>query len=844
MEAKIEARVREIETRLKDIEERMDQLDPSKETEYLNEELDGIVVLIGEVIELFNKDLPEDLEQHFDRYNRLNKKIFGLLERSGKYSNPKQDKLTAWGFGRIGVDNSEVKIDDIDYVGFEDLIPVIREQFKNPAQQLTIALIACLIAFAASYLDWITLRWTKRAYRDDKEEAEAHAEFMDYWIAKISVVITAALNSGPFSAYFKPDTQLTDDFVKKVLERRLEAGSKIPRDKPRYARMRKIGQWIPVPPIPGLSYPLVDLIRTEPAQRHNARVKTLMGIAKDPKELFAFLTEVMPGLAYIGHPETGVNMGNVRARNDQHIGGEYNRKQAKEIGTVCASIQALAERFNNTMSMEAWLSAREELFGKSDELTDICSRLKGEENIEAYTDAVALYGKVFSRHIQVLGEILEKIRLNLLLNDENGMNEKALENLVAQLEQFRQYIEDLGLMDDEEIKPVLEGVLAKIDDDVARIKAIPEERRIAAEEAAKEAAKAALNDGIKAVHGLPPISIGQPDDELEGERRRVEELKARVQAAAVLPEGDEQAREQVAAAMKALEEREQAIAQIPERRREAAVKGVQAEIEEAIAAPVEGKNEKELAAEAAKLAKLKEKAIELGVADKAQTEAVFRPKQEKIEVAQRGRHEERSQHEIQKAFQDALEASRNLPEIVSTQADRTLVGEREKLEGLLVAIKAVGTITDLDIRQQAQEARDRIQEKIKKIDEIRTKRAQEGEELRRRAAVRAREDETVETFERFKEWEKARTSPQDDFGCANLLAEYLGEEALLTGMQALGETVVNSETTARLSMAYDKAQADLEYLGRVDESRRQEIEAMKKLLEQDWEKLKSYFVKL
>lgn len=329
-----------IEQKLAQIEKTINGLSASAEIEYLNRDLKSVVKGIEEIISMLSKDLPDDLNQHLEKYNDLSSQLVQIAQQSGKYKKLQPNRLANLESPTLDIKNEALAVEDFHYVGFEDLAKVLKQQF-NPSQQTILVLLACLIAFAASYLDLITLKWTRKAHQKDRREIEGHGEFMEYWLTKLSTVITAALNSGPFSEYFKGKEQLHPHHVRSALEARLARSNTIPRDSEFYRKVRKAEAWVPLPPIPGWSYPMVDMKQTEDAQRHNATAGDLMKLVRDPREFMEFLKEIMPGLKHVEEPSPSIHLDNVRARDGQHVDTEFVRFQAEEIRGVEQALKHL-----------------------------------------------------------------------------------------------------------------------------------------------------------------------------------------------------------------------------------------------------------------------------------------------------------------------------------------------------------------------------------------------------------------------------------------------------------------------------------------------------------------------
>lgn len=322
-----------VENMLEGIATKLAALDPTKDVEYVQKDVDAIVKSVSEAVAMLNEDLPEEIEGHLGEYNALNQRLVELIRRSGNYPNLAPDKVEGWTLPNLEIDNSPIEVGEIEYVGFENMAKVLRQKFtgNERAAVLTLALI---IGFLASYADLITLRWTREAYRTDKQQASnIQNQYGDYFENKLIDLLMASLNRGPFSRYFKGEVAVKRESIKEILDEYLEEKSVLGQDNSAY---RSASQFLPLSTWADLrGY-------TEVAQRHNARTQALLQLLKDPRILGELICRILPGNRFLDDAHSGETVAGMRkhsyeaieARNgviDQRLKEERVEQQQRKL---------------------------------------------------------------------------------------------------------------------------------------------------------------------------------------------------------------------------------------------------------------------------------------------------------------------------------------------------------------------------------------------------------------------------------------------------------------------------------------------------------------------------------
>ncbi|MEK7145630.1 MAG: hypothetical protein AAB802_00415, partial [Patescibacteria group bacterium] len=299
-----------IENMLESVATKLVALDPTKDVEYVQKDVNEIVSSVSEAIAMLNEDLPEGVEAHLAGYNGLNERLVELIRKSGNYPNLSPDKVQGWTLPNLEIDNSPIEVGEIEYVGFENMRKVLREKFTSNERTVVLTL-ALILGVLASYMDLLTLRRTRQAYQTDREEAQGIQEkYGTYFEDKILDLLLASFNRGPFSRYFKGNVEVKRETIKEILEEYLAEKSVLRQDGQTYHVVSKflplstLGDW--------QGY-------TEVAQRHNARTETLLQLLREPEALREIICRVLPGNRFLDDMHSGETLAGVRKHSFETV---------------------------------------------------------------------------------------------------------------------------------------------------------------------------------------------------------------------------------------------------------------------------------------------------------------------------------------------------------------------------------------------------------------------------------------------------------------------------------------------------------------------------------------------
>ncbi|MBT3864891.1 hypothetical protein HOF67_02575 [Candidatus Peregrinibacteria bacterium] len=326
--AEIEAEIAEI----KRIQE--EDLKADKAIEYINVDLENIsdpeTGHFAKILEIANEDLKDELEALYDDHNELLGDLGTIAQNSGRYDNYDTGRLKEMDVPEISIENAPITVDSMEFKGPNRLL---EDTYKEKGKYLASILAALALLFGATFTHWdqLLLPVTRKSYRKDRERAEELNErFYNVILDKISEIIANLLNHGPFQSYFKND-EIHKGYIKERLTRlfdeRFEAKSKGTNILSRGLKSLKRG----------LSP------NTYFAQDHNARVKIVKGFMTDPKEMSAFLQEILPGLRVLDPKASASDQVDLRDRSaglsDIAISQESEPLQREDLRRIRSTVE-------------------------------------------------------------------------------------------------------------------------------------------------------------------------------------------------------------------------------------------------------------------------------------------------------------------------------------------------------------------------------------------------------------------------------------------------------------------------------------------------------------------------
>ncbi|MBI5413762.1 hypothetical protein HZA42_05445 [Candidatus Peregrinibacteria bacterium] len=344
VEAKANEKLAHLQAVLEKVDALTATLSPSSEIETLNDQLRQVTDSIAEAVAILNTDLPKDLKAHLAQYEAVSKQILQIAQRSGKYPRLQPDQLAKWEVPPVKVDTSKIEVGRFKFVGFEDLVPVMKEHLDGK-QSFGLILLGVIIAFLSSYADLFTLSSSRKGYaKDRKEAADKKTEYFDYTFDKVVTLLASVLNRGPYSQFFKPGVAVDQRVVESAIRQRVDELATQPQDGKIFRLLGKV--------LPMEFFNKRRRGRTGVALDHNARIGALQQIVSSPEEMGAVLRSLMPGMNLVDSPAQHTTLKNVRTQNVTEINEANAKVQAEEIRGIQAEIRAVRAGVNpDTITM-------------------------------------------------------------------------------------------------------------------------------------------------------------------------------------------------------------------------------------------------------------------------------------------------------------------------------------------------------------------------------------------------------------------------------------------------------------------------------------------------------------
>lgn len=387
-------------------------LDPTKEPEAVQADLDKVVAKLEEALGILNNDLPDDLNARMARYDAFSREMIRIAQTVGgsAYAGLQPDRLHSWELPDLAMENTKIEVDDIHYVGFEDIIRVMKENY-TPLSGSILLLLAAILAYLNSYADLHTLPWTRKAYaRDAAEAEEKKRKFIDQSEEKLLRVLLTALNEGPFSKQFVDKEQHHSLSVQEVIEERIRDLATLRKD-----TRSSLWGWSPVGPGEADDW----RGQTQVAQEHNARVRAIQRILGNRAEIQGLLERLLPGFAVLQEPRPGERFGAVIQLNEETIAQRNATIQNREIaasGQTLNEIQREFDRLGARMTTEEWEDMNARFLSNLGLINGIAARLYP-HNQDAFNSLQSLEANVAKTLSQQLPKIVSRELSNLELRD-------------------------------------------------------------------------------------------------------------------------------------------------------------------------------------------------------------------------------------------------------------------------------------------------------------------------------------------------------------------------------------------------------------------------------------------
>jgi|GEM_PF-6477798 len=455
---------------IEEVEKEKKALDAGAEIETTQKQLDKIIARLESAISVVNKDLPKELNAHMGKFSNVNTRLVEIAKKQvnekgeSRYPNIKPDEVKEWKLPDLKMDNAKITIEKMKYLGFEDLWKVMKEKWNPTERSLFMALFLAL-GVLSSYMDMISLPWTRKAFNKDRKEAEEkHTRWVKHFEEKMVHLLGLTVNSGPFSQYFKPGNAMEEGLIRQALDMRIKELSKLPKE-----RRGVVGRFL---------FKILPLAerhelkgKTEISVQHNARVAAIRRIMESPEEIEALLIKVLPGLRIVKNPEPGDSFDRALRNNIESVKRNNSVMQAHAIQGLINEISEIQKKIGEDTPIADWEKVwssqpafQERIKKFSDAIDENNTGLLGKLE-KAYSDLEAHLQKILFMIIEreVLsfnfdentddGELSEKDAfiaksfkiLSSIKSDNNIDTLNAQENAKKSLESAQENIKDVRL---------------------------------------------------------------------------------------------------------------------------------------------------------------------------------------------------------------------------------------------------------------------------------------------------------------------------------------------------------------------------------------------------------------